>query len=59
MKHISIGSAKSNALPWKKTLHLFVVPNAVEDEHVKGAEAAPRTLEDLRRVEALLCGQHD
>ena len=51
MKHISIGSAKTNVtLPWKKTLHLFVVPNAVEDEHVKGAEAAPRALQDLGRL---------
>ena len=37
-------------MPWKYALHLLVVPDAVEDEHVKGAEAAPRALQDLGRL---------
>ena len=45
-------------MPWKEALHLFVVPNAVEDEHVKWTQAAPRALQDLGRLEALLQGEH-
>ena len=45
-------------MPWKYALHLLVVPDAVEDEHVKGSEAAPRTLQDLRGPEALLEREH-
>ena len=35
-------------VPRKQALHLLVVPDAVEDKHVKWAKAAPGAIEDLR-----------
>ena len=44
-------------VPWKQALHFLVVPDAVEDKHVKGAKAAPRAIEDFRCLGGNLIGK--